>query len=73
MVSKPLKIHLSRQATIPEPSVVNYDKVYLVETNVKVKDVGELDSDSKDLLLQYLRRFYGDIIEKDAKLSPPPA
>jgi hypothetical protein len=50
----PLKVRLSRGAEkLVNPSFVNYGRVYTVETNVKVKDVGDLDSDSKRLLRSY--------------------
>jgi len=48
-----LKVNLSKGAKPLSPSFVNYGKAYTVETNVKVKDVGELDSASRKLLRQY--------------------
>jgi len=61
MLSRPLKVKLSRGVDaqdLTEPSLVNYGKIYTVETNVKVKDVGELDSESKGVLQHYFRRVY---------------
>jgi hypothetical protein len=51
---KALKVSLSPGADkLINPSYINYGRVYTVETNVKVKDVGELNSDSRRLLRQY--------------------
>lgn len=47
----PVKINLSKGGEkLKKNSLVNYGKLYTVETNVKVKDVGELDSNSKKIL-----------------------
>lgn len=53
MGSRALKVVLSRAGALREPSLVNYGKVYTVEINVKVKDVGELDRPSKAVLSNY--------------------
>jgi len=54
----PLKVKLSKGAEqLVNSSLVNYARVYTVETNVKVKDVGDLDSDSRKLL----RRYYNEV------------
>jgi hypothetical protein len=54
----PLRVNLSRGATaLGNPSYINYGRVYTVHTNVKVKDVGELDSESK----KHLRVYYNQI------------
>lgn len=63
MRSRALKLHTSRGSVLPEPSLVNYSKVYTVETNVKVKDAGELDEDSKSVLLHYFRKVFVAIDE----------
>ena len=53
-----LKVKLSKGAEkLINPSLINYGRVYCVETNVKVKDVGDLDYDSKKLL----RRYYNEV------------
>jgi hypothetical protein len=55
----PLKVNLSKGAErISKDSLVNYGAVYTVQTNVKVKDVGELDSASRKLL----RRYYNEVM-----------
>jgi hypothetical protein len=43
---------------LQEPSLVNYGRVYTVETNVKVKDNGVLDNDSKGILFHNYRKFW---------------
>jgi hypothetical protein len=54
----PLKVKLSRGAEkLVNPSYINYGRVYTVETNVKVKDVGDLDTDSRRLL----RRYFNEV------------
>jgi hypothetical protein len=66
-----LKVKLSKHAApISDPSLVNYGAVYTVQTNVKVKDVGELDSESRTILRYYWRRVFG--IDEDTP-SPVPA
>jgi hypothetical protein len=48
--------------------------VYNVETNVKVKNVGTLDEDSKDILLRYYKRIFSGIEDLDrAGLTPRPS
>jgi hypothetical protein len=62
MRSRALKLNLSRSvAPMREPSLVNYAKVYTVETNVKVKDIGILDAHSKDILRHYFRKVFSEI------------
>ena len=59
MLPKSLKVILSKGAVdIKDPSLVNYGKVYTVETNVKVKNIGDLDDDSKALLVRYFHRVF---------------
>ena len=54
---RPLKVELSRGAAqIVDPSLVNYAKPYTVETNVKVKDVGQLDDASRKFLSHTLKK-----------------
>ncbi|KAH9208589.1 hypothetical protein DL95DRAFT_467569 [Leptodontidium sp. 2 PMI_412] len=54
----PLRIVLSKGVeNIRNPSYINYGRVYTVEANVKVRDVGDLDSTSKKLL----RTFYKEV------------
>lgn len=51
-----LRVELSKGAAkISERSLINYAKPYSVETNVKVKDVGQLDDVSKKILKRYFR------------------
>lgn len=60
MCSKALRVHLSPKAPdLINPSLVHYGKVHTVEGNWKVKDIGDLDSDSRKLLLHYFRKVFG--------------
>ena len=69
MRQKALKVKLSKgAATLKDPSLVNYGKVYTVETNVKVKDVGVLDKDSEEVLLYYFHKVFNGI---DGTLQQP--
>jgi hypothetical protein len=62
MQTRPLKLNLAKGAqNLRDLSLVNYAKVYTVETNVKVKDVGELDSESRRILRRYFRKVFSDI------------
>jgi hypothetical protein len=59
MIPTALKVNISKGAAhLQDPSLINYAKVYTVETNVKVKDVGDLDSDSKNILLYYFQYVF---------------
>lgn len=59
MEKKPLKLNLSRGANkLSEKAMINYGRVYTVETNVKVKDVGELDRYSRELLTHYFKQVF---------------
>jgi len=49
-----------------------YGKVYNVETNVKVKNVGTLDEDSKDILLRYYKRIFVGADPDPASVTPRP-
>ncbi|PVH81155.1 hypothetical protein DL98DRAFT_417097, partial [Cadophora sp. DSE1049] len=54
IAKEPLRIILSKGAEkLGNPSYLNYGRVYTVETNVKVKDVGDLDTESRRLLRSY--------------------
>jgi hypothetical protein len=54
ITKKALKVILSKNADpLKDPSLINYGCMYTVETNVKVMDVGLLDKDSLELLLDY--------------------
>ncbi|EPE31681.1 hypothetical protein GLAREA_12437 [Glarea lozoyensis ATCC 20868] len=54
ITKKALKVILSKNADpLKDPSLINYGCMYTVETNVKVMDVGLLDRDSLELLLDY--------------------
>lgn len=62
MCSRSLKLTLAKGAAhLKDPSLVNYGKVYTVETNVKVKNVGDLDFESKEILIRYFRRIFSGI------------
>ncbi|KAH7416800.1 hypothetical protein BKA64DRAFT_277669 [Cadophora sp. MPI-SDFR-AT-0126] len=55
----PLRVLLSDDSTrLGDKSLVNYAKPYTVETNVKVKNVGQLDEKSRRRMKQY---FYDTI------------
>ncbi|KAG9243874.1 hypothetical protein BJ878DRAFT_98872 [Calycina marina] len=54
IVKDPIKVNLARGVNpILESSFINYNKCYSVETNVKVRDVGELDTHSIRLVKRY--------------------
>jgi hypothetical protein len=73
MLPKSLKVVLSRGAAhIKDPSLVNYGKVYTVEANVKVKDIGDLDDDSKALLVRYFRRVFGGESDEPSGVDDTP-
>lgn len=56
---QPLKIDLAKNAEkLNDHSLVNYGKIYTVENNVKVKDVGKLVAQS----IKVLRRTWQEII-----------
>jgi hypothetical protein len=55
----PLKLLPSKTGgKLQEHSLVNYGRVYKVETNVKVRDNGVLDKDSKGILFHNYRKFW---------------
>lgn len=71
LIADALKVNLSKgAANLTDPSLVNYGRVYTVETNVKVKDVGMLDSESR----KSLRYYYNKIMtsEGDEEGAGPP-
>jgi hypothetical protein len=69
MRQKALKVKLSKGAApLKDPSLVNYGKVYTVEMNVKVKDVGVLDEASEKVLLYYFHKVFNNI---DGTLEQP--
>ncbi|KAF4625912.1 hypothetical protein G7Y89_g12247 [Cudoniella acicularis] len=58
MKKKPLKVILSKTGdALEDTSLVNYGRIYTVESNVKVLDVGVLDEDSQ----KRLQRYYRDV------------
>jgi hypothetical protein len=70
---EPLRVHLSKDGEeLTNPSLVNYGRVYTVECNVKVKDVGDLDSASRKPLRQYFREVIIDPDDFDGDSSQPP-
>ncbi|KAG4435135.1 hypothetical protein IFR05_009367, partial [Cadophora sp. M221] len=71
ITKRPLKIVLSKGAEkLVNPSYLNYGRVYTVETNVKVRDVGELDDASKKLLRQYYKSVQIDDLSDDDDEGP---
>ena len=57
--SKPLRVTVKKGARhLTYPSLVNYAKVHNIESHWKVKDVGELDEESKQTLLHYFRKVF---------------
>ncbi|KAH6711970.1 hypothetical protein BKA61DRAFT_675769 [Leptodontidium sp. MPI-SDFR-AT-0119] len=64
----PLRIIRAKRADkITNPTYINYGRVYTVETNVKVRDVGVLDSES----LRLLRTFYREVQMGDDDSDAP--
>ncbi len=71
MCQQSLRLLLAKGAAhLQDPSLVNYAKVYTVETNVKVKNVGELDADSKSLLSHYFWKVFKGGEETQGDITP---
>ena len=51
ITKRPIHLELAKGIGPLRDTLVNYARIHTVETNVKVKDVGELDSESKRMLL----------------------
>ncbi|KAK0118624.1 hypothetical protein ONS96_011714 [Cadophora gregata f. sp. sojae] len=75
ITKQPLRIILSKGAEkLGNPSYLNYGRVYTVETNVKVKDVGDLDTESRRLLRTYYREVhFRDFPDDDNYAQPGPS
>ena len=70
MLPEALQVCLSKGApSLSDSSLVNYGKTYNVETNVKVKDIGELDSASKRILRRYWKQVLSDDQGQDSEGS----
>jgi hypothetical protein len=55
---KALRVQLSKGSEpLRDPSLINYGVVYIVETRVKVLDIGVLDRESIGLLNEYYRKI----------------
>jgi hypothetical protein len=65
LIKDALRVKLSREASSLSSCLVNYGEKYIIETDAKVKDVGELDTPSKKLLLKYFGEDAFDEDEKD--------
>ena len=67
---KPIKINLVKgEVPLRDPSLVNYGRVYTVETNVKVREVGLVDTASRKILLSYWKN---SILGDDEQGGPVP-
>lgn len=75
ITKEPLRIILSKGAEkLCNPSYLNYGRAYTVETNVKVKDVGDLDTESRRLLRAYYREVhFRDFPDEDNYPPPGPS
>ena len=75
MNKPPLKIKLlKRNAPFRDSSLINYGRVYTVETNVKVKEIGDLDSQSRrNLLANFNSAFFTDDGDEAHAPSIPPS
>ncbi|RFU31077.1 hypothetical protein B7463_g5255, partial [Scytalidium lignicola] len=59
--ARPLKMVLSQVGNeLTDPSLVNYSKVYNVETNLKVKDVGYIDPEFVSSLTYYFNKIFNE-------------
>jgi len=59
LTKSPIRVELVKSAQpLRDYSLVNYARTYTVETNVKVKDIGELDLRSKDVLRTNFRDVF---------------
>jgi len=68
---KPLKVILSPDGEeLFNPSLVDYGRVYTVDCNVKVKEVGDVDHDSKKYLKKYFLNTFKDPDGLDEKPEP---
>jgi hypothetical protein len=61
MVKEPLQVIPARNQKLSPMSRVNFAKMYTVEHNVKVMDVGKVSQDSLPKLIGYWRVAVGDI------------
>ncbi|CZT13512.1 hypothetical protein WAI453_012463 [Rhynchosporium graminicola] len=72
ITKQPLRLTLSPGADeLPNPLYIHYGRVYTVETNVKVRDIGTLDDESKTLLKGYYREVQMDSFLDDEKHALP--
>ncbi|KAH6668953.1 hypothetical protein B0J14DRAFT_657961 [Halenospora varia] len=72
---RPLKVILSKTGdNLEDTSLINYGRMYTVESNVKVLDVGVLDEDSQKRLQRYYRdvNFQPDDSADDLPLDSKP-
>ena len=59
---KPLRVELSSSlqgGEIREPTLLHYGKVYTIDHEIRAKDIGYLDSNSKKLLHEYICEYTG--------------
>ncbi|XMA19675.1 hypothetical protein WAI453_012466 [Rhynchosporium graminicola] len=71
ITKEPLRIILSKGAEkLNDPSYLHYTRVYTVETNVKVRDVGQLDAESQKLLKRYYRAAQLEGFSDDDEIAP---
>ncbi|RFU35574.1 hypothetical protein B7463_g834, partial [Scytalidium lignicola] len=62
--AEPLKIILSRGGSdLTNPSLVNYSKVYTIEADMKVKDIGKIDPEYIGTLRFYFNKIFNGIEE----------
>ncbi|KAF4626150.1 hypothetical protein G7Y89_g12011 [Cudoniella acicularis] len=69
MKKKPLKVILSKTGdSLEDTSLINYGRIYTVESNVKVLDVGVLDEESQKRLQRYYRQVnFSEDLPLDSK------
>ncbi|TAQ87896.1 hypothetical protein B7494_g3787 [Chlorociboria aeruginascens] len=65
---QPLKVVLLNEKAKLDLSYINYGRVYTVNTNVKVKELGELDPKSRKLL----RKYYNEVMTVQDEPSDDP-
>lgn len=70
----PLKVGLSKGAErLADNSLVNYGRVYTIETNAEVKDIGDLDISSRGLMRQYFNEVIQVRDDSDGYATAPVA
>jgi hypothetical protein len=71
ITKKPVHVHLAKGVGPLWDTLVNYARIYTVEMNVKVKDVGDLDPESKRVLGLNFREALAFAIDDEQTFQEP--